>query len=105
MLSDEEAFEPVVSLCAIVLVLDMENVKNVTAKTALYGGKAAVTESYSDKLLGITKTYYFVNDTLKALEIQYSGGVTEKFTSIKISDTPSASYFKLPSGYKDFTRK
>ena len=105
LLSDEEAFEPVVSLCAIVLVLDMENVKNVTAKTALYGGKAAITETYSDKLLGITKTYYFVNDTLKALEIQYNGGLTEKFTSVKISDTPSASYFKLPSGYKDFTRK
>ena len=105
LLSDEEAYEPVVSLCAVVLVLDMENVKNVTAKTALYGGKAAVTESYSDKLLGITKTYYFVNDTLKALEIKYNGGLTEKFTSVKISDTPSASWFKLPSGYKDFTRK
>ena len=81
----------------------MENVKSVKAQTARYSGKAAVTESYSDKLLGITKTYYFVGDALKALEIKYSDGSADKFTSIKISDTPSASYFKLPSGYKNFT--
>lgn len=102
-LPEDEAIETAITFGALALILDMENVKSVKAQTALYSGKAAVTESYSDKLLGITKTYYFVGDALKALEIKYSDGSVDKFTSIKISDTPSDSYFKLPSGYKNFT--
>lgn len=103
-LPDDEAFEIAVTFTALAMIFDMESAKGVEAKKTTYGGKDAIAEIYTDKVLETKKTYYFVNDTLKALKLTYADGTTEKFKSIKITDTPSASYFKLPSGYKDFTR-
>lgn len=103
-LPDDEAFEIAVTFKALAMIFDLEYAKGVKAQTATYGGKAAVSESYKDKDLNLTKTYYFVGGTLKALKLTYADGTSETFKSLKITDTPSASYFKLPSGYKDFTR-
>ena len=99
----DEALEVAAVYGTIAMIFDMETAKGVKAQNALYGGKAAITETYKDSVLGITKSYYFVGDSLKALKVLYADGSTETFKSIKIADTPSASYFKLPSGYKDFT--
>ncbi len=80
--------------------LDMSDAKSVTAKTAVYGGKTGVAETYTVKELGAKKTCYFVDDKIKAIKLDYSDGTTETLTVSKITDTPSASLFKLPSGYK-----
>ncbi len=103
-LPDDQAFEIAVTFKALAMIFDLEYAKGVKAQTATYGGKAAVSETYKDKDLNLTKTYYFVGGTLKALKLTYADGTSETFKSLKITDTPSASYFKLPSGYKDFTR-
>lgn len=80
--------------------LDMSDAKNITAKTAIYGGKTGVAETYTVKELGAKKTCYFVDDKIKAIKLTYSDGSTETLTVSKITDTPSASLFKVPSGYK-----
>ena len=81
-------------------LLDMSDAKGVTAKTTIYSGKKAVAEIYTDKELGIKKTYYFINDEVKALKVAYADGSTETMKISKINDTPSSSVFKIPSGYK-----
>ena len=81
-------------------ILDMSTAKNVTAKTTVYSDKTAVAEIYTDKELGVKKTYYFINDKVKALKVTYSDGSTESFKISKINDTPSSSVFKVPSKYK-----
>lgn len=103
-LPEDEALETAITFSALAMIFDMESAKGVQAKATTYGGKAAIAEIYTDKTLDIKKTYYFVGDSLKALKFTYADGSSETFKSIKITDTPSDSYFKLPSGYKDFTR-
>ncbi len=81
-------------------VLKLDNPSGVTAKTTTYKGKRAVAEIFMDKDIGVKKTYYFINDKLSGVKVVYADGSTESFKSIKITDTPSASVFKIPSGYK-----
>ena len=81
-------------------VLDMSNAKSVTAKTTVYSGKTGVAESYKDKEYDINKTYYFIDEKIAGLTVTYSDGTTESFKISKITNTPSASLFKVPSGYK-----
>lgn len=92
----------VIAYSALVMgyALDMSDAKNVTAQTAIYNGKTGVAETYKVKELGAKKTCYFVDDKIKAIKLVYSDGSTETLTVSKITDTPSASLFKLPGGYK-----
>ncbi len=100
---DDDAYGVVYSVVMMAAILDMSDAKNVTAKTTIYSGKTAVAEIYTDKELGIKKTYYFINDKVKALKVTYADGSTETMKISKINDTPSSSVFKLPSGYKKIT--
>ena len=88
------------TLYTLAEVLKLDNPSGVTAKTTTYKGKRAVAEIFTDKDLGIKKTYYFIDGKLSGVKIVYADGSTESFKSIKITDTPSASVFKIPSGYK-----
>ena len=97
---DDDAYGIVYSVVMMAVLLDMSDAKGVTAKTSIYSGKKAVAEIYTDKELGIKKTYYFVNDEVKALKVAYADGSTETMKISKINDTPSSSVFKIPSGYK-----
>lgn len=103
LLPEDEALDTAITFSALAMIFDMESAKGVKAKTAIYSGKSAIAEIYKDNILDTKKTYYFIDGKLKALKLTYSDGTTESFKSIKITDTPSASYFKLPSGYKNFT--
>lgn len=105
LLPDDIAAYTAANLLVLPLVMDLSNAKGVTAKTTIYKSKKAVAEIYTDKELGIKKTYYFINDTLSGVKVVYADGSTESFSSIKINDTPSASVFKVPSGYKKVTYK
>ena len=100
VLDDESAAVIAYSAYLAGSVLDMSTAKNVTAKTAVYSGKTGVAETYKDKDINTTKTFYFVNDKITALTAKYSDGSSETFKISKITDTPSASLFKVPSGYK-----
>lgn len=100
VLKGEDAELAAYSIVMMGLILDMSSAKGVTAKTTTYSGKAAVAEIYTDKDLEAKKTYYFVNDKVKALKVTYSDGSSETFKISKINDTPSASVFKIPKGYK-----
>ena len=100
VLKEEEAESMAYSIFAMCAVLDLSSAKGVTAKTTTYSGKRAVAEIYTDKDLGIKKTFYFINDTVKALKLTYADGSTETVKISKINDTPSLSVFKIPSGYK-----
>ena len=100
VLDDYSASVVVYGAAVMSCVLDMSTAKSVTAKTAVYSGKTGIAESYKDKNLGINKTYYFINEKITALTVTYSDGSTESFKISKITDTPSASLFKVPSGYK-----
>ena len=99
-LKADEAFSVMYSTVMMGMVLDMSNAKDVKAKTTIYSGKTAVAEIYTDKDLSAKKTYYFINDTVKAVKITYSDGSSETLKISKINDTPSSSVFKLPKGYK-----
>lgn len=99
-LPKDVAYYVELSMLGIVSVVDMSNAKGVTAKTTQYSGKPAIVETYSDKAWGITKSYTFYNDVIKKLKVSYSDGTNETYSILKIVDTPSASLFKLPSGYK-----
>ncbi|MBQ7295833.1 MAG: fibronectin type III domain-containing protein [Clostridia bacterium] len=100
ILPDEEAAYTAANLLVLPLIMDLSAAKGVTAKTTIYKSKKAVAEIYTDKELGIKKTYYFINDKLSGMKVVYADGSTESFSSIKINDTPSSSVFKVPSGYK-----
>ncbi|MBO5936360.1 MAG: fibronectin type III domain-containing protein [Clostridia bacterium] len=100
VLKEEEAEAAAYSIVMMGAILDMSSAKGVTAKTTTYSGKRAVAEIYTDKDLETKKTYYFVNDKIKALKLTYADGSTETFKISKINDTPSSSVFKIPSGYK-----
>ncbi len=99
-LKGDEAYVIAFSMGALAGTLDMSTAKNVTAKTTTYSGKKAVAEIYTDKQRDIKKTYYFINDKVKALKIAYPDGSTETLKISKINDTPSSSVFKVPSNYK-----
>ncbi len=81
-------------------LLKVQNVGKVTAKTCVYGGKTAVAETYKDTVYGWTKTYYFVGDTLVGFKAVTANGDVIEYATVRVFDTPSSSYFKLPSGYK-----
>lgn len=81
-------------------LLKVQNVGKVTAKTCIYGGKTAVAETYKDSVYGWTKTYYFVGDTLVGFKAVTADGDVIEYATVRVFDTPSNSYFKLPSGYK-----
>ena len=100
VLDDYTASVVAYSAAVMSCVLDMSNAKSVTAKTALYSGKTGVAESYKDKEYNINKTYYFIDEKIAGLSVKYSDGTTESFKISKITNTPSASLFKVPSGYK-----
>ena len=99
-LKEDEANNIAYSFYTIAEVLKLDNPSGVTAKTTTYKGKRAVAETFTDKDLGIKKTYYFIDGKLSGVKVVYADGSTESFKSIKITDTPSASVFKIPSGYK-----
>lgn len=96
----EEAQISIYSALMMALVLDMSSAKGVTAKTTVYSGKTAVAEIYQDNELEAKKTFYFINDEIKALKVTYSDGTTETMKISNISDTPSSSLFSIPKGYK-----
>ena len=100
VLDDYTASVVAYSAAVMGCVLDMSNAKSVTAKTALYSGKKGVAESYKDKEYNINKTYYFIDEKIAGLSVTYSDGSKESFKISKITNTPSASLFKVPSGYK-----
>ena len=100
VLDDYTASVVAYSAAVMGCVLDMSNAKSVTAKTALYSGKKGVAESYKDKEYNINKTYYFIDEKIAGLSVTYSDGTKESFKISKITNTPSASLFKVPSGYK-----
>lgn len=100
ILPDDEAAYVAANLLVLPLVMDLSEAKGVTAKTTIYKDKRAVAEIYTDKELGIKKTYYFIDDKLSGIKVVYADGSTESFKSVKIADTPSSSLFKIPSGYK-----
>ena len=105
ILPDDIAAYTAANLLVLPMLMDLSDAKGVTAKTTIYKNKKAVAEIYSDKDLGIKKTYYFIDDKLSGLKIAYADGSTESFSSIKITDTPSSSVFKVPSGYKKVAYK
>ncbi len=105
LLPDDVAAYTAANLLVLPLVMDLSVAKGVTAKTTIYKSKKAVAEIYTDKELGIKKTYYFINDKLSGLKVVYADGSTESFSSIKINDTPTSSVFKVPSGYKKVAYK
>ena len=100
VLDDYTASVVAYSAAVMGCVLDMSNAKSVTAKTALYSGKKGVAESYKDKEYNINKTYYFIDEKIAGLSVTYSDGSKESFKISKITNTPSASLFIVPSGYK-----
>ena len=100
VLDDYTASVVAYSAAVMGCVLDMSNAKSVTAKTAVYSGKTGIAESYKDKEYDINKTYYFIDEKIAGLTVTYSDGTTESFKISKITNTPSASLFKVPSGYK-----
>ena len=100
VLDDYTASVVAYSAAVMGCVLDMSNAKNVTAKTAVYSGKTGIAESYKDKEYNINKTYYFIDEKIAGLTVTYSDGTKESFKISKITNTPSASLFKVPSGYK-----
>lgn len=100
LLNDDDAFAVAYSAALMAAVLDMSTAKGVTAKTTVYSGKTAVAEIYTDKDLDAKKTYYFINDKIKALKITYSDGSSETLKISSINDTPSSSVFSIPKGYK-----
>ena len=105
LLPDDIAAYTAANLLVLPLVMDLSEAKGVTAKTTIYKSKKAVAEIYTDKELGIKKTYYFINDKLSGLKVVYADGSTESFSSIKVNDTPTSSVFKVPSGYKKVAYK
>ena len=100
VLDDDLAYLATYSVVMMGFALDLSEAKSVTAKTTIYDGKTGVAETYTDKELNAKKTCYFVNDKIKAIKLTYSDGSTETIKISKIYDTPSASLFKVPSGYK-----
>ena len=100
VLDDYTASVVAYSAAVMGCVLDMSNAKNVTAKTAVYSGKTGIAESYKDKEYNINKTYYFIDEKIAGLTVTYSDGTKESFKISKITNTPLASLFKVPSGYK-----
>ena len=100
ILSDEDAYAVVYSVVMMGVVLDLSEAKGVKAKTALYKGKPAIQEYYTDKETGMKKIYTFYEDKPVGLEVVYSDGSNEYMTISEISDTPSSSLFKVPSVYK-----
>lgn len=88
------------SMLMMSYAIDMSDAGAVTAKTAIYGGKTGVAETYNVRTLTAKKTCYFVNDKIKAIKMSYYDGSTETLKISKIYDTPSASLFKVPGGYK-----
>ncbi len=100
VLSEEDAYYIAYTLYTFAEVLKVDNLSKVTAKKTTYKGKSAVAEIYTDDQLGIKKTFYFINDKLSGVKIVYADSSKDTFKSIKITDTPSASVFKIPAGYK-----
>ena len=100
VLSEEDGYYIAYTLYTLAEVLKVDNLPKVTAKNTTYKGKSAVAEIYTDDQLGIKKTYYFINDKLSGVKIVYADSSKDSFKSIKITDTPSASVFKIPTGYK-----
>ena len=96
----EEAKISIYSALMMASVLDMSSAKSVTAKTTVYSGKTAVAEIYQDNELEAKKTFYFINDEIKALKVTYADGTTETMKISNISDTPSSSLFSIPKNYK-----
>lgn len=95
----DEAEDFVDMMYAMAEILKVQNVGKVTAKTTVYNGYSAVQETYTDTKYGFKKTYYFVKDKVAGLTVDYQGA-KDKFTSYSVTDTPSSSLFKVPSGYK-----
>ena len=95
----DEAEDFVDMMYAMAEILKVQNVGKVTAKTCVYNGYSAVKETYTDTRYGFKKTYYFVKDKVAGLTVDYQG-VKDEFTSYSVTDTPSSSLFKVPSGYK-----
>ena len=95
----DEAEDFVDMMYAMAEILKVQNVGKVTAKTCVYNGYSAVKETYTDTKYGFKKTYYFVKDKVAGLTVDYQG-VKDEFTSYSVTDTPSSSLFKVPSGYK-----
>ena len=100
VLSDEQAYYMFESMYAVSEILKVQNVGKVTAKTSYYNGKTAVAETYTDKVYGVKKTYYFVNDKVVGIKLKYSDGSVEEYDSFSVTNTPSSSLFKVPSNYK-----
>ena len=95
----DEAEYFVEMMYAMAEVYKVQNVGKVTAKTCVYNGYSAVVETYTDTKYGIKKSYYFVKNKLAGVEFTYDGE-REAYSSFTVTDTPSSSLFKVPSGYK-----
>lgn len=104
VMPDGKAKSFIYEIMNMISAIDMSDVNKVVGKTTIYKDQTAVAEYYRNKEIGIQKkTYYFINEKLSGLKINYTNGKAEAFTSVEITDTPSASLFKIPSGYKKVT--
>ncbi len=100
VLSDEEAYYMANSMYTVSEIMKVQNVGTVKAKTAYFNGKTAVAETYTDKVYGFKKTYYFVKGKVAGIKIEYKDGSTEEYKYFSVADTPKSSFFKIPSNYK-----
>ncbi len=100
VLPEEDAYYMLSSMYAVSEIMKVQNVGTVKAKTAYYNGKTAVAETYTDKEYGIKKTYYFIKGKVSGIKIEYQDGSVEEYKSFGVADTPTSSFFKIPSNYK-----
>ncbi len=100
----DEAASLVDSMFVLAEILKVQNVGKVSAKTTVYRGYSAVQETYTDKVYGFKKTYYFIKDKVAGLTVEFEGAKDE-YKYFSVTDTPSSSLFKVPSGYKKVSWK